>query len=894
MLTVLAGVAITPAVARLVQLTTREHAELKARAEAKLITRRWEPTIRGRILDRKGRVLAQDHPSFDLAVEYPVITGEWAFEQAGDAARKAAGPAWRKLPPLERERRIQEEAKRFSAELHAGWARFAELAEVAPEEIAERRAAIIAEVSRQAMTAQEAQRVALEEEINLGFELTEDLIYTEVPTAEVSAPIREQRSWHVIVHDVADEVAFRFPLVAAPRNVPASGSAASSTSGASARNSPRSGNTASTVNLPGLHLIDGSGREYPNETLEVLIARDSFPGPLKNAQPLRFTVRGVMTQIVGWMRTRPLDQDYWWQEQVAREGAPGKAPARRAASDEDLAAWVDERLNRPRSNADGSKSIEMPQPPPARAYSGADSVGATGVEWSLEQTLRGDRGSVEARLDSGAEQHTERTPGGDARLTIDAALQARVMALMSPDAGLAVVQPWHHSRALPEGTTLSGGAVVIEVDTGDILALVSTPTFSRAQLRAAPETIFDDAFERPAISKAFGRPYPPGSIVKPLMYTGAVALGVMDVAKRFECNGHLYPDQPNIFRCWIYKQAPHITHSQQLGGPLDAASAIMASCNIYFFSVGRLLGPERVARVYEMFGVGARADQAILGLGVQYAGSAGRAVGAAPTPVPKALGETAGDNSDLLDSDATEMGLPTAPVNPLAPMRAATARRPLTGLSLSEATLMGIGQGPVAWTPLHAADAYATLARGGTRIVPRLRIDEPPRTTSLGLDPRSVEMALEGLRKAVNEDRGTGHHITTDAVNTHEPIFNVPGVSVWGKSGTADSGMRAKDAFGQSILDDAGRPVSIDHAWFVALAGDKGGRPKYAIALIVERGGSGGRVSGPLCNQIIHALVAEGYLGGGATPPANPASTVPARTALDDAANLSRGGGTGR
>ncbi|MFN5959759.1 MAG: hypothetical protein ACK462_17670, partial [Planctomyces sp.] len=75
---------------------------------------------------------------------------------------------------------------------------------------------------------------------------------------------------------------------------------------------------------------------------------------------------------------------------------------------------------------------------------------------------------------------------------------------------------------------------------------------------------------------------------------------------------------------------------------------------------------------------------------------------------------------------------------------------------------VGIGQGPVAWTPLHAADAYATLARSGLRIVPRLRMDEPLRSINLGLNPRSVAIALEGLSKAVNDERGTGHHITVD------------------------------------------------------------------------------------------------------------------------------------
>ncbi|MFN5662725.1 MAG: penicillin-binding transpeptidase domain-containing protein, partial [Planctomyces sp.] len=178
-------------------------------------------------------------------------------------------------------------------------------------------------------------------------------------------------------------------------------------------------------------------------------------------------------------------------------------------------------------------------------------------------------------------------------------------------------------------------------------------------------------------------------------------------------------------------------------------------------------------------------------------------------------------------------------------------------------TLMGIGQGPVAWTPLHAADAYATLARSGLRIVPRLRMDEPLRSINLGLNPRSVAIALEGLSKAVNDERGTGHHITVDWPDgaRRENIFTAPGVQVWGKSGTADSGQKARDAQGRLLADDRGQAISLDHAWFVVLAGRAGeNRPRYAVAVLVEFGGSGGRIAGPLTNQILLALKAEGYL----------------------------------
>jgi len=201
------------------------------------------------------------------------------------------------------------------------------------------------------------------------------------------------------------------------------------------------------------------------------------------------------------------------------------------------------------------------------------------------------------------------------------------------------------------------------------------------------------------------------------------------------------------------------------------------------------------------------------------------------------------------EADSEEIGEPSpAP----APAHAGKRRSPY---GEADFAMLGIGQGPIAWTPLHAADAYCTLARGGVRVTPRIRSDgaAPAQVrTDLGFNADAVRLALRGLERSVGEERGTGHHISyvaPDGVTMRENTFNLPGVRVWGKSGTADSGVR-------SGSDPA---ASIDHSWFVVLAGPAGGEPKYAVAVMVENGGSGGRVAGPLCNQVLWQLYAEGY-----------------------------------
>src|SRR5581483_11036925 len=90
------------------RLTIAHGAALREEAETKLVTRDWIPTTRGKILDRKGRILAQNRPSFDIAVDYQVIAGEWASRQAAAVAKYEAShssdPAervasWAKLDP---------------------------------------------------------------------------------------------------------------------------------------------------------------------------------------------------------------------------------------------------------------------------------------------------------------------------------------------------------------------------------------------------------------------------------------------------------------------------------------------------------------------------------------------------------------------------------------------------------------------------------------------------------------------------------------------------------------------------------------------------------------------------------------------------------------------------
>ncbi len=719
------------------RLTVVEGADFLRIAEARLVSDEWTPTIRGRILDRKGRVLAQDEASFDILVDYRVITGESAYSRAAAQARRENRDTWPKLGRQAREQLIRERLHDHEVDLRTMWVDLADALGIDLEEIERRKSDIRRDVQRTSMTVWERWLVERREELNRDREVGAD-----VSLSDVMRPLAVQREPHIIAKGVSEDIGYRVRRIA--------------------------------DRYRGVRVEPAGRRTYPYESLDVELDQSTLPAPMrvKDGPPAVIHVEGVATHILGWMRGLQ-------QEDISSRPA------------------VDPRTGETDRGA----------------YLEGDIVGATGIEASQERALRGLRGKriIQRDTESPAEV-IDAERGDDVPLTIDIELQARVQAIMDPAFGLAQVQPWHHSSTaqnqpdpLPDGTPLYGAAVVLEIDTGEVLAMVSTPTFLREQLQTESAAIFGDPIGAAWVNKVIAKPYPPGSIVKPMILTAAATDRAYRLDEPIECTGHLYPNQPNMLRCWIYKQN-NMTHTGMFGRGLLGEEAIAVSCNIFFYTLAQRLGVERVIKWYREFGVGTPFD---LGIGFEYTGS----VGVVP---------------------ATET------------------------LSKSHAALMGIGQGPIAWTPLHAADMFATLARGGLRLVPRIISTQTPQARDIQLDPSAVDMAIKGLRGSTGADYGSGHSLRFPD-GTREPIFFAhEKYDIVGKTGTAD----APDLLGDEKNDD-GKRLTLrdgDHSWFVVMVGPKGGRPLYVISVIMEYAGSGGRVSGPIVNQIIQALEREGYL----------------------------------
>ncbi len=770
---------------------------IRARGEAgkRLVRETWLPTVRGTIYDRKGRVLAGDRASYDIAVDYRVLAGKWVYEDrhgslrgadfdwyANRLARRHNAEVWDMLDASQQ----REIAASFESALRdrvdAMYRAISEQTGTPIEELLDRRDEIVARVSKiKAGYTRRTRQAELDKHAQRGHVPTEEDLKRVERIA--SQPIVEEVRAHTLVADVSDEIGFWF-IRQGVRKTPLVASVDGESGG---------GQTLVSV-LPGLSVVDATARIYPYRELQVRISRSSFPPPLQSDVFETLTVVDVGSMILGSVRPGIQAEDVYRRQ--------------RALESDDLL----------RARSTTEKGTDRGQ------YMYNDRIGRSGIERSYEDHLRGLRGvSVENRQ-TGEAREIGSTPGLDVHLTLDIMLQARIRAILDPRLGLTRVQPWHHNEepTMPIGTALDAGVIVLEVATGDILAMVTTPVppsdgdWTRFGVRSEVEKRRYEKIHTPFIHRAIAMPYPPGSVAKAIVLTGAAKYGVYEQGERIEATGYLLPNQPNKYRSWIWKQNPGVTHAMQLGREPDDVDALMVSSNVFFFTLGRRLGAQGITKTYQDFGVGKRYD---LGVGYEWGGSIGRFGGP-------------GDGSDL---------------------------------SLDDATLMGIGQGPVTWTPLHAADAFATLARQGYHIKPKLiRDGRAPTVTDLDLPGWSVRDALEGLRQVVsNVEFGTGRAIKYDEFGAAVPIFNVPGISLWGKTGTATAPAIVFDP--DEVGDENGpiEPMVVrkgDHSWFVTLVGREGGEPEYAIAVVVDYAGSGGRVSGPINNQIIHALVEEGYL----------------------------------
>jgi len=467
-----------------------------------------------------------------------------------------------------------------------------------------------------------------------------------------------------------------------------------------------------------------------------------------------------------------------------------------------------------------------------KSYRADDLVGISGVERLAEDMLRGRRGYEERFLDGRLRNRLLPIDGLDVQLTVDAELQNEITRILS--------------RAV-DGLSASSGAscVVLDVETREILALASVPTYDRAALRKSYAALRDDTRRAPLRFRAVAEEYQPGSIMKPVALLAGFAHDLVDPAQRVACCGALSPDSES-WHCW--------THWRKLPGhgELNGEEALQHSCNVYFYTLGQRINAKRLTDFYRAF----------LGL------------------CPPDESAAAPRGTGLIEE---RFGL----IPTLEWLRQHRAR----AFRVADARNYAIGQGELQITPLQAANIFATLAAGVYRDPSLIVNDGRPRETRpiRGVSKYAWDLVRRGLFRCVNEEGGTAfRYARMDDLQICGKTGSaecVPRVTSWHftfAGSTPDAMVSIEAPTVEAAREKLGLPANAKctsrkiartwpppdpqtgdvptHAWFAGYAPCRA--PRIAVAIVIEYGGGGGSTAGTVAREAFSAIARSphGYL----------------------------------
>ncbi len=448
-------------------------------------------------------------------------------------------------------------------------------------------------------------------------------------------------------------------------------------------------------------------------------------------------------------------------------------------------------------------------------------VGKAGLEASLEDTLHGQAGwrkvIVNARgVEQGEDEDERREPvrGSGVVLTLDHELQRVAMENF--------------------GAEQSGAAVVMDIYNGDLLVMASAPGFDPNEfvngIGREPFRLLNEDEKKPLFNKVVTGVYAPGSTFKMVVGIAAKQAGVED-DWAVSCPGY-FPYGGRNFHCW-----------QRRGhGRVNLHDAIKHSCDVYFYQAALRAGPERIASVARQFGLGEHFDISVPNV----------RDGLIPDPTWWRENRNEGWTG---------------------------------GLTLN----YGIGQGAMGVTPLQLAVMAARLGNNGYAVTPRLVRDGPgvveprPPPHMAGIEAEYLARVRDGMFGVCNEPGGTAvragnlelvrHPETGAAVPLTPETSGWQPVQIAGKTGTAQV---------RAITDATrGRHYSTiewryrDNALFCCFG--PWHEPRYACAVVVEHGGAGSAVAGPIAREIMKATLLR-----------DPSRRTPARIATLESGNGGR------
>ena len=412
-------------------------------------------------------------------------------------------------------------------------------------------------------------------------------------------------------------------------------------------------------------------------------------------------------------------------------------------------------------------------------YAYGDVSGKHGLESFFDSVIRGNRGAELVEVNAYGKEiknmgRIDPVPGYNMTLTIDADLQKAAWEAIQGKAG---------------------SVVAMDPRDGEVLAMVSSPSFD-------PNLFYEGISEEqwsqlqnnpfaPLSNKAISGQYPPGSTYKLIVAAAALEEGIITPDTKIFCNGSFTLGN-RTYRCW--KKGGH--------GWVNLHQAIVGSCDVYFYTVGKMLGVDKIAEYAKRFG----------------------------------FGEFAG-----IDLPNEKKGL--------VPSKEWKLKRKKEIWQMGETISISIGQGYNLVTTLQLANAFGAFANGGTLwrpyLVKQIQSTDgkiykeffPTKKGALNLSAKTIEFINDALRGVVNEPGGTGQNA------------KLSGIEVCGKTGTSQVLGLPEDekARRRKILG----AFQKDHALFACYAPSK--NPEIVVAVILENAGGGGAVAAPVARKILSA-----------------------------------------
>ncbi len=402
-------------------------------------------------------------------------------------------------------------------------------------------------------------------------------------------------------------------------------------------------------------------------------------------------------------------------------------------------------------------------------------IGKIGVEKWMEDKLRGSAGDKKVEVNHVGRvmrelERTEGIAGADLRLTLDAEVQNFVQARLGVE---------------------SAACVVMDVNSGDVIAAVSSPSFDPnlfvRGISSRDYSALTENDHRPLANKVVQGVYPPGSTFKMVTALAALDDGQITTDTTVRCPGYL-EFGGRKFHCW--KKGGH--------GKVDLVTALGQSCDVFFYDVAQRVGIDKIALMGQRLGLGQR--------------------------------------HDLPMSAISEGNLPN---------KAWKEQRYKQEWRIGDTINAAIGQGYVLASPLQLCVMASRLATG-LMVEPRLvreiggkPVDRPD-PKPLGIDTSQLVVVREGMGQVVNSQKGTSFaaRIVNDAMK------------MAGKSGTSQVRNISASERETGVVGNADLPwEQRDHALFVAFAPVEA--PRYAVAVVVEHGGGGSSVAAPIARDAL-------------------------------------------